>query len=116
MIEALGLERRFGELVAVDRIDFRVAEGEIFGFLGPNGAGKSTTIKMLSTLLAPSGGRALVAGHDIVREPGAVRRALGLLFQDPAVDDRLTGRENLRVHCMIYGVPRRERARRIDEG
>src|SRR5262249_18764528 len=89
--------------------------GEIFGFLGPNGAGKSTTIKILSTLLAPTSGSASVAGHDVVREPAAVRASLGLLFQDPAVDDRLTGRENLDLHARIYGVPRRERGQRIDE-
>jgi ABC-2 type transport system ATP-binding protein len=116
MIEVNDLVRRFGELVAVDNVRFSVQEGEIFGFLGPNGAGKSTTIKILSTLLAPSSGVARVAGHDVVREAAAVRRSLGLLFQDPAVDDRLTARENLRLHCMIYGVPRRERVARIDEG
>jgi ABC-2 type transport system ATP-binding protein len=116
MIEVRALERRFGDVTAVGGIDFDVAEGEIFGFLGPNGAGKSTTIKMLATLLAPSAGFARVAGHDVVRAPGEVRRALGLLFQDPSVDDRLTARENLKLHCMIYGVPRRERDARIDEG
>jgi len=115
VIEVAGLERRFGDLVAVGGVSFQVGEGEIFGFLGPNGAGKSTTIKMLSTLLLPTAGSARVAGHDVVAEAPAVRRALGLLFQDSAVDDRLTGRENLDVHCMIYGVPRRERAARIEK-
>jgi len=74
----------------VNGVSFSVAEGEFFGFLGPNGAGKSTTIKILSTLLAPSSGSARVAGRDVLEEPAAVRRALGVLFQDPAVDDRLT--------------------------
>jgi ABC-2 type transport system ATP-binding protein len=115
VIEVEDLERRFGDVVAVAGISFQVAQGEIFGFLGPNGAGKSTTIKMLSTLLPPTGGRAAVAGHDIAREAPLVRRALGLLFQDASVDDRLTARENLTVHCMIYDVPRRERIRRIEE-
>jgi len=115
VIEVVALERTFGPLRAVDKVSFTVNEGEIFGFLGPNGAGKSTTIKILSTLLRPTGGTARVAGHDVVREPAAVRRALGLLFQDPAVDDRLTGRENLELHARIYGVPRRERAARVDD-
>src|SRR5262249_39644691 len=115
VIEVVDLERSFGALRAVDRVSFSVGEGEIFGFRGPNGAGQATTIKTLSTRLRPSGGGARVAGHDVVREPAAVRHALGLLFQDPAIDDRLTGRENLELHARIYGVPRRERAGRIDE-
>lgn len=115
MIEVVDLERRFGDVVAIDRLTFKVAEGELFGFLGPNGAGKSTTLKILCTLLRPSGGRASVAGHDVVRAPSAVRQALGVVFQDPAIDDRLTGRENLEVHARVYGVPRRERAGRIAE-
>jgi ABC-2 type transport system ATP-binding protein len=114
-IEVEGLGRRFGELAAVDGVSFAVLSGEIFGFLGPNGAGKSTTIKILCTLLRPSEGRARVAGHDVVTAPASVRRSLGLLFQDPSVDDRLTARENLKIHCMIYAVPRAERRARIDE-
>jgi ABC-2 type transport system ATP-binding protein len=115
VIEVARLVRRFGELEAVAGIDFRVAEGEIFGFLGPNGAGKSTTLRILSTLLLPTSGSARVAGYDVVREPKHVRRSLGSLFQDPAVDDRLTARENLALHCAIFGVPRRERAERMDD-
>src|SRR5262249_19793799 len=115
VIEVAALERRFGDVVAVGGITFTVSPGEIFGFLGPNGAGKSTTIKVLSTLLLPTAGSARVAGHDVVREAAAVRKSLGLLFQDTAVDDRLTAHENLWVHCAIYGVPRRERGRRIEE-
>jgi len=109
------LSKRFGDTVAVDGISFRVASGEVFGFLGPNGAGKSTTVKILCTLLAPTAGVARVAGHDVTRSPTAVRRALGLLFQDPSLDDRLTARENLRLHAIIYGVPPRARAGRIEE-
>jgi ABC-2 type transport system ATP-binding protein len=116
MIEVEQLVHRFGETTAVDGISFAVERGEIFGFLGPNGAGKSTTIKILCTLLHPWAGTARVAGFDVVREPHRVRRSLGLLFQDQALDDRLTGRENLSMHCMIYGVPRAERARLIEEG
>ena len=114
-IEVEGLARHFGELAAVDGLSFVVPSGEIFGFLGPNGAGKSTTIKILCTLLQPSEGRARVAGHDVVAEPASVRRSIGLLFQDPSVDDRLTARENLKIHCMIYAVPRAERRARINE-
>ncbi len=114
-IEVEGLVRRFGELTAVDRVSFAVPAGQIFGFLGPNGAGKSTTIKILCTLLQPSEGRARVAGRDVVQEAALVRRSLGILFQDPSLDDRLTARENLRIHCMIYGVPRADRRARIDE-
>jgi len=114
-IEVEGLVRRFGDLTAVDGVSFAVPRGQIFGFLGPNGAGKSTTIKILCTLLEPSEGRARVAGYDVRTAPSRVRRSLGILFQDPSVDDRLTARENLWVHCMIYGVPRGVRRARIEE-
>src|SRR3954470_2517052 len=115
MIVVDELVRRFGETSAVDGISFSVGEGEIFGLLGPNGAGKSTTLKMLSTLLEPSAGTARLGGHDVKTDPAKVRAALGMLFQDPTVDDRLTARENLLVHAMIYRVPRRARAERIRE-
>jgi ABC-2 type transport system ATP-binding protein len=115
VIEVEGLVKQFNGTTAVAGISFRVGEGEIFGLLGPNGAGKSTTIKVLSTLLAPTSGSAKVADHDVLREPHAVRASLGMLFQDPALDDRLTARENLLVHAMIYDVPRRDRAPRISE-
>jgi ABC-2 type transport system ATP-binding protein len=114
-VEVDGIVRRFGAVTAIDDVSFSVRAGEIFGFLGPNGAGKSTTIKILCTLLRPSAGKAYVAGHDVVAAPASVRRCLGLIFQDPAVDDRLTARENLKIHCMIYGVPRAERRSRMDE-
>ncbi|HEY8497802.1 MAG TPA: ATP-binding cassette domain-containing protein [Limnochordales bacterium] len=112
IIEVRGLTRRYGSFTAVDGIDFEVREGEIFGFLGPNGAGKTTTISMLCTLLRPTSGRAIIAGHDVVREPHDVRRAIGLIFQDPALDDRLTAYENLKFHAMLYGVPAAEFERR----
>ena len=115
IIEAKGLTRRFDGLVAVDHIDLDVEEGEIFGFLGPNGAGKTTTIKMLTTLLKPSEGEAKVCGYDVVKQPDLVRRSIGVVFQEPALDDQLTGRENLDFHARLYGLNRREREERIEE-
>ncbi len=114
-VSARGLTRRFGALTAVDGIDLAIPRGEIFGLLGPNGAGKTTTISMLATLLAPDAGSAAVAGHDVVREKDAVRRAIGLVFQDPSTDEELTARENLDFHGRLYGVSRDLRARRIPE-
>lgn len=106
VIRVEDLVRRYGELEAVRGISFDVSEGEVFGFLGPNGAGKTTTINVLCTLLRPDGGRASVAGHDVVREQSAVRRSIGIVFQDPTLDDQLTGEQNLRFHGYAYGVPR----------
>jgi ABC-2 type transport system ATP-binding protein len=107
------LVRRFDTVTAVDHLSFAVAPGELFGFLGPNGAGKSTTIKMLCTLLRPTSGTAMVNGYDAVREPDRVRASLGIIFQEYSLDDRITAEENLRFHCMIYHVPRAQRAARI---
>ena len=101
-----GLTKRYGDLVAVDGVDFDVTAGEVFGFLGPNGAGKSTTIKMLCTLVQPTAGSASVAGHDILRARDEVRRNIGLVFQDPTLDQYLTAEQNLRMHAELYGVPR----------
>jgi len=115
IIEARGLTKRFDGLVAVDHIDLDVEEGEIFGFLGPNGAGKTTTIKMLTTLLKPSEGEAKVCGYDVVKQPDLVRKSIGVVFQEPALDDQLTGRENLDFHARLYGLNRREREERIEE-
>jgi ABC-2 type transport system ATP-binding protein len=92
-----GLTKRFGDLVALDAIDFAVPERSVFGLLGPNGAGKTTAIRILATVLVPDGGRAEVLGHDVAREPDAVRRRIGLAGQFAAVDPNLTGRENLRL-------------------
>jgi ABC-2 type transport system ATP-binding protein len=107
-IEATGLVRHFGDIVAVDGVDLAVAEGEIFGFLGPNGAGKSTTVRMLTTLLTPTAGTARVAGFDVVREAGKVRRAIGVALQDAAIDPLMTGRELLRLQSVLHGIPRRQ--------
>lgn len=113
IIEVAHLIKRYGPLTAVDNISFDVHEGEIFGFLGPNGAGKSTTIKMLCTLVKPSGGEVKVAGFDITGQSDAVRQQIGIIFQDPTLDSGLTAVENLEFHCMMYQVPRAERAGRI---
>ena len=113
-----GLVKRYDEVEAVRGIDFEVAAGEIFGFLGPNGAGKSTTINMLCTLVRPSAGSALVAGHDVVKERDDVRRNIGLVFQDTTLDGYLTAEQNLRLHAELYGVPRElvgERMRQVME-
>lgn len=96
------LTRRFNGLVAVDAISFSVEQGEIFGFLGPNGAGKTTTINMLCTLLKPTSGLAQVGCCDITKEPNKVRREIGVIFQDPSLDDRLTADDNLRFHGYLY--------------
>src|SRR5579875_3403556 len=103
-IEVHELTKRFGEVQAVRGVSFTVASGEVFGFLGPNGAGKSTTINMLCTLAKPTSGWARVAGHDVVRERDAVRRNIGLVFQDPTLDGYLTAAQNLRLHAELYGV------------
>jgi ABC-2 type transport system ATP-binding protein len=113
VISASGLRKRFGELEAVAGVDLEVRRGETFGFLGPNGAGKTTTINMLCTLIRPSEGSATVAGFDVVRERDAVRRSIGLVFQDTTLDTYLTADRNLRFHAELYGVPREEIDERI---
>ncbi|MBE0447036.1 MAG: ATP-binding cassette domain-containing protein [Actinobacteria bacterium] len=115
MIEVEKLAKDYNGLAAVKGVSFEVGHGEIFGFLGPNGAGKTTTINMLCTLLRPTGGRASVNGFDVAKNRLAVRKSIGLVFQDPSLDERLTAVENLRFHGMIYGVPRLERGQRIKE-
>jgi ABC-2 type transport system ATP-binding protein len=114
-VRTKNLTKRFKRSVAVDGISFDVNEGEVFGFLGPNGAGKTTTINMLSTLIAPSLGSAEIMGYDIIKKRNEVRRSIGVVFQDPALDGRLTGRENLEFHAHMYGMPARERTSRIAE-
>jgi len=113
-IETSELTRRFGELVAVDRLNISVESGEVFGLLGPNGAGKTTTISMLCTILKPTSGRAMVNGFDIAKQGSQVRKSIGIVFQDPSIDDRLTGRENLYMHANLYGVPPGDQKPRID--
>ncbi len=99
------LTKRYGAMTAVKDVDFSVGQGEVFAFLGPNGAGKSTTIKMLCTLAHPTAGQATVAGFDVVSRAKAVRRHIGLVFQEQTLDDQLTAEENLRFHAVLYGVP-----------
>jgi len=115
IIEVDNLSRSFGEIVAVNGVSFTVGAGEIFGFLGPNGAGKSTTIKILATLLKPTSGRATLAGYDVVAQSSEVRQSIGLVFQDPSLDVRLTADENLKFHAMLYRVPADTLAARADE-
>jgi ABC-2 type transport system ATP-binding protein len=115
VIEAKGLTKKYGNLIAVDEVDFFVRSGEIFGLLGPNGAGKTTTVSMLCTITRPTSGTATVSGYDIVKQSNLVRRSIGIVFQDPSVDDRLTGRENLRIHANLYGVPEREQKEQIGD-
>jgi ABC-2 type transport system ATP-binding protein len=112
-IEVRGLVKRFGEHVAVDSIDLDVTAGETFGFLGPNGAGKSTTINILCTLLKATSGQARVAGFDVASQRDAVRRRIGLVFQDPTLDQDLTAEQNLRFHAQLYGIPNAVAAQRI---
>ncbi len=108
------LTKTFEDVTAVDHLSFRVGQGELFGLLGPNGAGKTTTINMLSTLLRPTSGRAEVGGYDILKQRDAVRKNIGVVFQETALDGKLTGRENLEFHAMMYGLRKDERKRRIE--
>ena len=103
-IEVRGLKKSFDGVEAVRGVSFEVAAGEVFGFLGPNGAGKTTTINMLCTLVKPTGGSALVAGHDVVTERDDVRRQIGLVFQEQTLDGYLSAEQNLRLHAELYGV------------
>ena len=103
-----GLERAFDEVLAVQGIDLEVGEGEIYGFLGPNGAGKTTTVRMLTTLLLPTGGRATVAGHDVVSAARSVRASIGVALQEAALDPLMTGRELIRLQATLHGLSRQE--------
>jgi ABC-2 type transport system ATP-binding protein len=108
-IEVIKLRKQFGDFVAVKDVSFEVREGEIFGLLGPNGAGKTTLIRMLTTLTPPTSGRALVGGHDIVKEADAVRHVIGVIPQALTSDPELTARENIMIHAKLYGVPAAQR-------
>ena len=115
-IEVSNLQRAFSDQVlAVAGIDLYVDEGEIYAFLGPNGAGKTTTVRMLTTLLRPTGGSASVAGHDVVADPAAVRSAIGVALQEAALDPLMTGRELIRMQATLHGIGRDEGRRRADD-
>ena len=114
-IETKNLTKEFNGLKAVDNISLEVKEGEIFGLLGPNGAGKTTTIKILATLLNPTKGEAKLWGFDILKQRDEVRNSIGIVFQEPALDNRLTGKENLDFHARLYGLDKKTRKKRIEE-
>jgi ABC-2 type transport system ATP-binding protein len=114
MISAKSLSKKFGEFVAVNDVSFDVPQGEIFAFLGPNGAGKTTTIRMLTTMLRPSSGQIELDGIDVQRHPFEARQRFGIVFQDSSLDSELTARENLNIHAVLYHMPRRDRAARIE--
>ena len=113
-IETDGLARSFGDVVAVAGVDLAVEEGQIYAFLGPNGAGKTTTVRMLTTLLRPTGGRATVAGHDVQSDAAAVRRAIGVALQEAALDPLMTGAELMRLQATLHAIPRAEIDRRSE--
>jgi len=115
IIKTEHLTKKFNDFVAVDHISFSVQKGEIFGFLGPNGAGKTTTIKMLTTLLFPTEGTAELSGFDVIKKREQVRQHIGVVFQEPALDTELTGRENLDFHARMYGLSAEIRKKRITD-
>ncbi|MFH1943296.1 MAG: ATP-binding cassette domain-containing protein [bacterium] len=115
VIEVKDLVKKFKEFTAVNGISFEVREGELFGLLGPNGAGKTTTIKMLTTLLPATSGSAVVAGFDVSKYRDEVRQNIGMVFQEPALDKQLTGRENLDFHARMYGLKKDVRQKRLKE-
>jgi len=115
IITVSGLTKKFKDFVAVDNISFDVKKGEIFAFLGPNGAGKSTTIKMLTTLLKPTGGKLMINGNDPIKNKDAVRKSFGIVFQDPSLDSDLTALENMQYHAVLFKVPKDIREKRIEE-
>jgi ABC-2 type transport system ATP-binding protein len=115
MVDVQSITKKFGTFTAVDEISFTVEPGEVFGLLGPNGAGKSTLLRMLTTLLPPTSGTAIVAGADIVKDPDTVRRAIGVIPQAMTSDLELSARENLTIFAKLYGVPRQRRNSLIDE-
>ncbi len=114
-IVARGIERHFDDTKAVDGVDLDIPSGEIYGFLGPNGAGKSTMVRVLCTLLAPTGGSATVAGHDVATEPGAVRLQIGVALQEAALDPSQTGAELLRLQARLYGLDKADAQTRFEE-
>jgi len=115
VISVRGLSKRYGETLALDKVDLDINHNEMFALLGPNGAGKTTLLHILCTILNPDSGTATVAGSDVVRQPLKARKSLGVVFQEPSLDDRLTVEENLDFHGLVYEVPGKLRRQRIDE-
>lgn len=115
MIQTKNLTKKFGEFTAVNDVSFDVKAGEVFAFLGPNGAGKSTTIKMLTTLLKPTAGEIFLNGHNVEENPNDTRRSLGIVFQDPSLDNELTAYENMQFHAILYGLSKDVYEKRIAE-
>jgi len=113
-IEVENLVKKFGDFEAVRGVSFKVKRGQIFAFLGPNGAGKTTTVHILTTLLKPTSGRAIVAGYDVVKEAKEVRKRIGIVFQDPSLDRDLTAYENMLIHGGVYGLGGRELREKIE--
>lgn len=109
------ISKRYGRTLALDEVSFAVREQELFALLGPNGAGKTTLLHILCTILKPDSGTALINGIDVAKQPLAARQKLGIVFQEPSLDDRLTVRENLELHGLVFGVPRKLRRQRIEE-
>jgi ABC-2 type transport system ATP-binding protein len=115
VIVTSNLTKRFDDLTAVDGLSLQIGKGEVFGLLGPNGAGKSTTLNMLCTIMRPTGGSATINGIDVEKSPHEIRQIIGIVFQDPSIDNRLTGRENMEMHAELYGVEPRLAKERIAE-
>jgi ABC-2 type transport system ATP-binding protein len=113
VIKTSKLTKHYGNIKAVEDLSIEIEDGEVFGLLGPNGAGKTTTIKMLSTLLDPTSGSATVNGFDVHKQPARVRESIGIVFQEPSTDELLTGKENLKLHALIYNIPKNEAEKRI---
>jgi ABC-2 type transport system ATP-binding protein len=114
-INVTNLSKKFKKFIAVDNINFKVNDGEIFAFLGPNGAGKSTTIKMMTTISKPTTGSITIAGFNTAKEEKNVRKSIGVIFQDPTLDDDLTAYENLYYHASLYGIPKKEIKNKIEK-
>lgn len=115
MIQAKHVVKKYGNLTAVDHISFNVDAGEVFAFLGPNGAGKSTTIKMLTTLVRPTEGEISLNGHNVTENPHDTRRSIGIVFQDPSLDNELTAYENMQFHAILYGLSKKVYESRIKD-
>ena len=115
VIDVNGLTKTFSNVRAVKDVSFTVSEGEVFGFLGPNGAGKTTTINMLCTLVRPTSGSATLNGYDVITDKNAVRRSIGLVFQETTLDDHLTAEQNIMFHALAYGVSKKSRIQKTEE-